>query len=517
LNISDYLILMVEDEPDQVLLTKRALSRANLVNPLRVLPDGEQAIAYLSGSGAYSDRRANPLPSLVLLDLRLPRIGGLQVLEWIRSQPPLKTLPVVILTASINPADRQRAAELGVTAYICKPVVHEGLLEMMKSVGMYWMILNRTVEESAVSAPSAGAQVLILDSDPDSLAALIAGLRSRSPSMLVEGSADAADALSKLSEGQHTAMVVDAESAGEPVADFLSKVRDARPGMPVFVLAADASIKGAIVRLPRLKPFIDIVHQALAAVQTSTPEEEPAPPPPAEEPPPRRFGRQDTEILGNRVRFQQTSWELVRSARETSGMDALIREYWKPLYFFVRQRGYDNETAKDLVQEFLTEVLQRDTVSKADPERGRFRTFLLTALTNYIKDWHKASSRQKRGGGRVALSLDVESGGRAAPVEVASSETPEKVLNRAWAQGTLERCLSELTGKPEHLQAFEMIRRGASYAEIARETGMSLSAAKTAILRLRQQLRDRLLERLQQSGAPVDADAAMADFATLFR
>jgi RNA polymerase sigma-70 factor (ECF subfamily) len=199
-------------------------------------------------------------------------------------------------------------------------------------------------------------------------------------------------------------------------------------------------------------------------------------------------------------------------------MDQLIRVYWKPLYYFIRQKGFDNETAKDIVQGFLADALERKTMFKADPARGKFRTFLLAALTNFIKDWHKSASRLKRGGGQSMLSLDFDDGERQYAIDVASGETPEAALNRAWAQSTLEACILELRGNPLHLQAFRLMMEGAGYAEIGRKTGLGESAAKAAVFRLRQQLRDGVLRRVGRSGQETgDPDRAMADFAALLR
>jgi len=128
------LILLVEDDPNQVLFLKRALGKINITNPLRVATNGEQAVLYLS------DRSHEP-PSLVLLDLKVPRVRGLKVLEWIRSRPDLQDTPVVLVTTSIEPDDRRRADQLGVLAYLCKPVSAEGLLELMDLVP--WLHLAR--------------------------------------------------------------------------------------------------------------------------------------------------------------------------------------------------------------------------------------------------------------------------------------------------------------------------------------------------------------------------------------
>ncbi len=145
MQVTDFLVLLVEDDPDHVLLIQRAFSKANLVNPLRVVRDGEDAIAYLEGTGAYTDRSRHPLPSLILLDMKLPRKSGLEVLSWLRGAGAISQTPVVVLSSSSETRDIQKAYALGVNSYLVKPVNFGDLLEMVKSIGMYWMILNRTV------------------------------------------------------------------------------------------------------------------------------------------------------------------------------------------------------------------------------------------------------------------------------------------------------------------------------------------------------------------------------------
>jgi RNA polymerase sigma factor (sigma-70 family) len=537
MNVSDFLILMVEDDPDQILLSKRALAKANLVNPLRVVTTGDEAIAYLSGKAPYNDRKVNPLPSLILLDLKLPKIGGLEILEWLRSQPALKNIPVTILTSSINPKDRQRADELGISAYLCKPVAPEGLLEMMRSIGMYWMILEKNRESSPSpkgSSDSAMPHVLLVDADRDCLSALTEGLHRRSPGVLTDTAEELKEGLRLLRENSYDAVVVDRESADG--IGFIAQIRSVKPAIPVFVLdalpeeaferqALGAGAARVIAKRPRLKDFIDDLHGSLSTLK----------PPPAEPPTPgddgavgeaarasaadrRSSGRHDTEILGDNVRFTKTSWDLVRAATQPKGMDELIRLYWKPLYYFVRQKGFDNETAKDMVQGFLADALERGTIAKADPSRGKFRTFLLAALSNFMKDWHKSSNRLKRGGGQSTLSLDFDAGERQYAFEVASGELPETTLDRAWAQSAFDACVAELQGTPRHLQAFRMVLQGSSYLEIAEELGISESAAKTAVFRLRQQLREGVLRRMSpKGGSSSDEPLSMADFAALLR
>jgi CheY-like chemotaxis protein len=136
----DQVILLVEDNPDDVRLLQRALRKARLVNPVEVAEDGEQAIAYLQGDGPYADRVRYPLPVLVLLDLKLPRRSGLEVLAWIREQPGLRRMRVVVLTSSRQAADINRAHELGANSYLVKPGTPEALVEMVKVIDAYWMI-----------------------------------------------------------------------------------------------------------------------------------------------------------------------------------------------------------------------------------------------------------------------------------------------------------------------------------------------------------------------------------------
>jgi DNA-binding response OmpR family regulator len=106
--------------------------------------DGDAALNYLAGRPPYDDRTRYPIPSLVLLDLKLPRRSGLEILQWMREQEDLKSIPVIILTSSQQSLDIDRAYELGANSYLVKPVGFDGLLEMVKAIGMYWVLLNRT-------------------------------------------------------------------------------------------------------------------------------------------------------------------------------------------------------------------------------------------------------------------------------------------------------------------------------------------------------------------------------------
>jgi CheY-like chemotaxis protein len=135
-------ILIVEDRPADVLLIRRAFMKAHIVNPLQIVSDGEAAIGYLSGTGSYADRQRYPMPALLLLDLKLPRKSGLEVLSWLRAEPEVRRLPVVVLTSSKESSDVNRAYELGANSYLLKPVTFESLLELIKTLRLYWIEMN---------------------------------------------------------------------------------------------------------------------------------------------------------------------------------------------------------------------------------------------------------------------------------------------------------------------------------------------------------------------------------------
>lgn len=139
-------ILLVEDDDNDIVLIQRALRKANIANEVQVVRDGERAIEYLGGHGTYRDRSRFPIPAMVLLDLKLPRKSGHEVLEWIRAQEPLRRLPVVMLTSSRQTVDVNKAYDLGVNSYMVKPVTFDGLMELVSTLDMYWLLLNERPE-----------------------------------------------------------------------------------------------------------------------------------------------------------------------------------------------------------------------------------------------------------------------------------------------------------------------------------------------------------------------------------
>jgi CheY-like chemotaxis protein len=140
--LSDPTILVVEDNPTDVMLIQRAFDKSKLANPLQFVGDGDAAVEYLSGERRYTDREKFPLPILMLLDLKLPKRSGLEVLAWLRTQEKLKRLPVVVLTSSQQDRDVNAAYDSGVNSYLVKPVEFDGLLQMLKTVNLYWLMLN---------------------------------------------------------------------------------------------------------------------------------------------------------------------------------------------------------------------------------------------------------------------------------------------------------------------------------------------------------------------------------------
>lgn len=127
-------ILHVEDDPNDTLLLEHACRKAGVIFDLQAVSDGDQAMAYLRGINAFSDRAKHPMPQLILLDLKMPRVSGFDVLAWLRSEDKLKELPVVVLTSSNHDADVKRAYELGARSYLVKPVGFEALVELVKTL-----------------------------------------------------------------------------------------------------------------------------------------------------------------------------------------------------------------------------------------------------------------------------------------------------------------------------------------------------------------------------------------------
>jgi DNA-binding response OmpR family regulator len=135
-------ILLVEDDYDDVVLVRRAFVRAGIDVPIKVVHDSADAVLYLQGKGVYADREEYPLPSLMLLDLKLPGNSGFDVLRWTRERSGLRRLPIIVLTSSSADRDVNMAYDLGANSYVVKPLTFESLLDLVKAVEMYWVMLN---------------------------------------------------------------------------------------------------------------------------------------------------------------------------------------------------------------------------------------------------------------------------------------------------------------------------------------------------------------------------------------
>lgn len=143
-------ILLVDDNKDDVFLMKRAFRQAGISHPMQVLEDGQKAVEYLSGQGAFANRREFPLPSLIMLDMRLPCMPGCEVLKWIRSQPKLACIPTLVLSASVEDRDMQRAYALGANSFLVKPLKIAELTEMMKASVEYWLNHNTVPDQCGI-------------------------------------------------------------------------------------------------------------------------------------------------------------------------------------------------------------------------------------------------------------------------------------------------------------------------------------------------------------------------------
>lgn len=144
MNPNEKTILLVEDNPSDIELTKRALQKEHILNEIIVAEDGQEALDYLFGTGKYSGRDISKMPTLILLDLKLPLVDGLEVLKQIRADERTRRLLVVILTSSREEQDLIKGYDLGANSYICKPVDFNQFVEAVKYLGLYWLVINET-------------------------------------------------------------------------------------------------------------------------------------------------------------------------------------------------------------------------------------------------------------------------------------------------------------------------------------------------------------------------------------
>ena len=228
--------------------------------------------------------------------------------------------------------------------------------------------------------------------------------------------------------------------------------------------------------------------------------------------------------------FPTTRWTLVIAAGDPRRQDArsalvsLCENYWYPLYAYLRRRGYPADRAQDLTQEFLIRVLEGRYLDRADPDKGRFRSFLSTSLKFFVADEEDRNRAYKRGGG-VVVPLDFSSGEERYQREPAHDETPERIFERRWALSVLDRVVEKLRvefvqhGRLEHfdrLKVFLLGQSTASYAALAREMNTSEGALKVAIHRLRKRYRELFRQEIADTVAdPAEVEAELRFLATV--
>jgi RNA polymerase sigma-70 factor (ECF subfamily) len=201
-----------------------------------------------------------------------------------------------------------------------------------------------------------------------------------------------------------------------------------------------------------------------------------------------------------------------------SALTSLCENYWYPLYAYLRRRGLPADQSQDLTQEFFTRVLEGRYLDRADPEKGRFRSFLLTSLKFFVADEQDRQRAHKRGGGAV-LPLEISSGEERYQREPAHDETPERIFERRWALSMLDRVMDKLRvefiqhGRPEHferLKVFLLSQSDAPYAAQAREMNTSEGALKVAIHRLRKRYRDLFRQEIADTVAdPAEVESEL--------
>lgn len=149
MSLDEIEILLVEDNPTDAELTMRALKRKNLVNKLVWVKDGAEALDFLFAQGEFSDRNPEELPKLILLDLRMPKVDGLEVLQKIKADDKMKKIPVVVLTSSKEDRDIVESYKLGVNSYVSKPVEFDEFIDAVSTMGFYWILINKPPSEAS--------------------------------------------------------------------------------------------------------------------------------------------------------------------------------------------------------------------------------------------------------------------------------------------------------------------------------------------------------------------------------
>jgi RNA polymerase sigma factor (sigma-70 family) len=227
-----------------------------------------------------------------------------------------------------------------------------------------------------------------------------------------------------------------------------------------------------------------------------------------------------SDTSGKRERFKTTHWSLVISAAGGSrqALEELCSAYWQPLYWYVRRMGYGPADAQDLTQSFFSRLLEKQLLGFADRERGRFRTFLLTALRRFVINEWRRDRRDRRGGGRRTLSVDFDASENEAVLEPSHNLTPDSLFERRWAIQVLENSVARLKQQQRAAEKGErfdelaplLARQGSppSYQETAQRLGTTSAAVKMAVSRLRKELGRLVREEIRKT---VASDAEVED------
>ena len=216
------------------------------------------------------------------------------------------------------------------------------------------------------------------------------------------------------------------------------------------------------------------------------------------------------------ARFTTTHWSVVLAARgdnsrAAAALNELCRSYWYPLYAFVRRKGHSPHDAQDLTQAFFTRLLEKNYVAQADRERGRFRTYLLAALTHFLADEWDKERRQKRGGGREMISFDATSAEERYRLEPIDQLDAAKLYERRWVTTLFDKVLARLEEEfrdSDKGELFENLKSslladecGSSYAELGTKVGLTEDAVKQAVRRMRRRYRELFREEIAQTVA----------------
>jgi RNA polymerase sigma factor (sigma-70 family) len=222
--------------------------------------------------------------------------------------------------------------------------------------------------------------------------------------------------------------------------------------------------------------------------------------------------------------FNTTHWTMVLACGDEADTDraqealaSLFQTYWYPLYAYVRRRGYGEQDAEDLVQAFCLHLQEKHALAKADRQRGKFRTFLLSSLQNFLGHEYERSRAQKRGGGRELIRLDAEEADARYRLEPLEAATPETIFEKRWAHALLEQTVTDLRadfarrGKARLFEGLSSFLtsdlRETSYQSAAEQLGLPLSAIKTTVHRLRRDYRAKLREEISRTvSSPNEVD-----------